>query len=870
MNKMNKKSKTRLFLIISLVVMITFFVGVMSVFSVTVGEKNNDVISKMGNVYTSGMSEEIAMHFETIINLQIDKAATILSSIPDDSARYGEEMIKALEKEGREHGYDYFSLMDSEGNFEVIYGEDLVIIDPEPFITSMNNGDKKVAIAKRTSDQDNINSGDIIALGISSSYPMKDGKRSTAMVIGIPVSDLSLPLSLSMDNSILVYSHVIRIDGSFIIRSEEISENNYFDRMRNAYHDVDGGDIEDYISILRSHMEKNEDFFQNFYMNSDGEAVNYKNEKCALFCTRLTNSEWYLITVMPYGSINEIIEESNSYQQRMYAVTVSIMLVVIIVIFILYFKMTWNQMTEMETARKEAVKANKAKSEFLSNMSHDIRTPMNAIVGMTAIAVTHLDDRQQVQTCLKKISLSSKHLLGLINDILDMSKIESGKMTLNMDMISLREVMDSIISIVQPQIKAKNQNFEVSIYDIKCENVYCDSVRLNQVILNLMSNAIKFTHDGGDIRTVLYQEDSDKGENYIRVHFIVKDNGIGMSPEFKEKIFESFMREDNKRVHHTEGSGLGMSITKYIIDAMGGSIEVESEQGKGSEFRITIDMEKATESEEEMILPKWRILVVDDDNLLCESAVNSLKEIGVDADWCLNAEKALEMVSENNRKHTPYEIILIDWKLPGMDGIEATKLIRKEMNNNIPIILISAYDWSDIEENAKKAGVTGFISKPLFKSTLYHGLRQFSGGKLQEESKEKTEEHKLTHMKVLLAEDNDLNWEIANELLTPLGLDMDHAENGKICLEMFEKSPVGYYSAILMDIRMPVMSGLEATEEIRKLDRSDAGVPIIAMTADAFTEDRQKCLNAGMNAHIAKPIDVKEVERMLEKFVGTK
>lgn len=870
MNKMNKMSKTRLFLIISLVVMITFFVGVMSVFSVTVGEKNNDVISKMGNVYTSGMSEEIAMHFETIINLQIDKAATILSSIPDDSARYGEEMIKALEKEGREHGYDYFSLMDSEGNFEVIYGEDLVIIDPEPFITSMNNGDKKVAIAKRTSDQGNINSGDIIALGISSSYPMKDGKRSTAMVIGIPVSDLSLPLSLSMDNSILVYSHVIRIDGSFIIRSEEISENNYFDRMRNAYHDVDGGDIEDYISILRSHMEKNEDFFQNFYMNSEGEAVNYKNEKCALFCTRLTNSEWYLITVMPYGSINEIIEESNSYQQRMYAVTVSIMLVVIIVIFILYFKMTWNQMTEMETARKEAVKANKAKSEFLSNMSHDIRTPMNAIVGMTAIAVTHLDDRQQVQTCLKKISLSSKHLLGLINDILDMSKIESGKMTLNMDMISLREVMDSIISIVQPQIKAKNQNFEVSIYDIKCENVYCDSVRLNQVILNLMSNAIKFTHDGGDIRTVLYQEDSDKGENYIRVHFIVKDNGIGMSPEFKEKIFESFMREDNKRVHHTEGSGLGMSITKYIIDAMGGSIEVESEQGKGSEFRITIDMEKATESEEEMILPKWRMLVVDDDNLLCESAVNSLKEIGVDADWCLNAEKALEMVSENNRKRTPYEIILIDWKLPGMDGIEATKLIRKEMNNNIPIILISAYDWSDIEENAKKAGVTGFISKPLFKSTLYHGLRQFSGGKLQEESKEKTEEHKLTHMKVLLAEDNDLNWEIANELLTPLGLDMDHAENGKICLEMFQKSPVGYYSAILMDIRMPVMSGLEATEEIRKLDRSDAGVPIIAMTADAFTEDRQKCLNAGMNAHIAKPIDVKEVERMLEKFVGTK
>lgn len=847
--------------------MIGFFVGTMSVFSVTVSKKNNEVISKMGNVYTSGMSSEIARHFESIINLQIEKAATILSSVPDDSAEYSEEMVKALEKEGRDHGYNYFALMDSEGNFETIYGDEIDIIDPDPFIKSMNDDEKKVAIAKKISDDSTDNTGDIIALGVSCSYPMKSGKRSTAIVIGIPISDLSLPLALDMDNTILVYSHVIRIDGSFIIRSEDISENNYFDRMRSTYHDVDGGDIEDYINVLCSHMNRNEDFFQNFYMNKGSGTVNSENEKCALFCTRLTNSEWYLITVMPYGSINEIINESNSFQQRMYALTVFIMLAVIIVIFILYFRMTWRQMTEMDVARKEAVKANKAKSEFLSNMSHDIRTPMNAIVGMTAIAATHLDDRQQIQTCLKKISLSSKHLLGLINDILDMSKIESGKMTLNMDMISLREVMESIVSIVQPQVKAKKQNFEVSIHDIKCENVYCDSVRLNQVILNLMSNAVKFTHDGGEIHTVLYQEDSDRGDDYIRVHFIVKDNGIGMSPEFKEKIFESFVREDNKRVHTTEGSGLGMAITKYIVDAMNGTIEVDSEQGKGSEFRITIDMEKASESEEEMVLPNWKMLVVDDDKLLCESAVNSLKEIGVDADWSLNAEKALEMISEMNKKRTPYEVILIDWKLPGMDGIEATKLIRTEMNNNIPIILISAYDWSEIEADAREAGVTGFISKPLFKSTLYHGLRQFSGEKRTHTEETAQEEHKLENMKVLLAEDNDLNWEIAYELLSPMGLELEHAENGKICVEMFEKSSVGYYSAILMDIRMPVMSGLEASEAIRKLDRPDADIPIIAMTADAFTEDRQKCLNAGMNAHIAKPIDVKEVERMLEKFV---
>lgn len=299
-------------------------------------------------------------------------------------------------------------------------------------------------------------------------------------------------------------------------------------------------------------------------------------------------------------------------------------------------------------------------------------------------------------------------------------------MTLNMDMVSLREVMDNIVNIVQPQIKSKKQNFEVSIYDIKTENVYCDSVRLNQVILNIMSNAIKFTPDGGSIQTVLYQEDSEKGDNYICVHLKVKDSGIGMSPEFKEKIFESFVREDTKRVHTTEGSGLGMAITKYIVDAMEGTIDVDSERGKGTEFHITIDMEKAPDNEAEMLLPNWRMLVVDDDKMLCQSSVNSLKEIGVDADWTLNAENAFKMIEESHKKGAPYDIILIDWKLPGMDGIEATRKIRRELNNNIPIILISAYDWSEIESDAREAGVTGFIGKPLFKSTLYHGLRRFT------------------------------------------------------------------------------------------------------------------------------------------------
>lgn len=859
---MNKTNKIKMFLISSFVIIITFFVATMTIFSVTVGNINNDVITSIGNVYTSGTSKEIALHFESIINLQIEKAVAALTTVPE-SGDISDELVTA----GKNYGYKYMALMDSYGRLEFLYGEDFIIVDPDPFVASLNNDEKKVAIAKKATDNDNDSTNDIIALGVSANYTMKSGEKSTAVVIGIPVSALSLPLSLDTEgNDILIYSHVIRRDGSFIIRSSDVVEDNYFDRMRNSYHNIDGGDIEESIARLRSLMEKNEEFFDNFYLYSDkpDDLDNYKN---AVFCTRMPNSEWYLISIMPYSSINSIVEKSNSMQQILYAVAVSAMLVVIFVIFILYFRMTWRQLKEMDIARADAVKANKAKSEFLSNMSHDIRTPMNAIVGMTAIAVSHMDDFNQVQACLKKISLSSKHLLGLINDILDMSKIESGKMTLNMDMISLREVMDNIVNIVQPQIKAKKQNFEVSIYDIKTENVYCDSVRLNQVILNLMSNAIKFTAEGGSIHTVLYQEESDKGDNFIKVHFKVKDNGIGMSPEFKEKIFESFVREDTKRVHRTEGSGLGMSITKYIVDAMDGTIEVESEKGKGTEFSVTIDLEKAPDSDVEMRLPNWKMLVVDDDEMLCQSSANSLKEIGVDADWTLNAEKAIEMISQRHKEGRLYDIILIDWKLPGMNGIEATRMIRSELNNNIPIILISAYDWSEIEADAREAGVTGFISKPLFKSTLYHGLRKFIDGWENEGECVKENEHPFNGTRVLLAEDNDLNWEIAYELLTPEGLVLDHAENGQLCVEMFEKSQEGYYSAVLMDIRMPVMSGLEASEAIRRLNRSDRDIPIVAMTADAFSEDKEKCLRAGMNAHIAKPIDVGEVIKTLKKLI---
>lgn len=467
----------------------------------------------------------------------------------------------------------------------------------------------------------------------------------------------------------------------------------------------------------------------------------------------------------------------------------------------------------------------------------------------------------------EKITLSSKHLLGLINDVLDMSKIENGKLSINMELISLRDAMGGIVNIVQPQIKSKRQHFDIFIQNIFVEDVYCDSVRLNQILINLLSNAMKFTPEEGRINVYLTQEELPEETGRVRCHFRVKDNGIGMTDEFQKKIFESFSREDSMRVQKTEGTGLGMAITKYIVEAMGGTIELKSEQGKGSEFHIALDLEKATVLEEDMILPAWNMLVVDNNEDLCRSAVSVLKEIGVDAEWALDGRTALKMVENRHREHQDYEIVLLDWKMPGMDGVEVTREIRKLLGDEVPILIISAYDWSDIEEEARAAGAHGFISKPLFKSNLYLGLSHYING-VQEETEESIEPlHDFSGKRILLAEDNDLNWEIANEILSSAGFELEWAENGQICVEKFEQSAVGTYDVVLMDIRMPILDGYGAARAIRALDRPDANLPIIAMTADAFSEDVQRCLESGMNAHIAKPIDINNLIQHLQEYL---
>ncbi len=842
------RKKTMRFLRNSAIFILILCVAIFSFLAFYMNGKSSGTITEMGTIYMSGMSEQISIHFEKTMGLRLAQVEELEKEVPPQEA--DQELLEELTYSGQARGFDYLAFYNTDGSFDMIYGENVKVTDPEPFFLSMNSDEKKIAVGTDSADED------IVLMGIPAKYRLDNGETSIALVAGIPVSYVKEVLALD-ENDSMVYSHIIRRDGSFVIQSSDAYRENYFERIKALFEEIDGEDAEQYVQELEASMSMKSDY---------SKVIKVENERRHMFCTSLPYSEWYLVTVMPYGELSKVVGNLNELWALMAIASCVIVLCALFIVFFKYMKLTREQFAELEKAREEAVSANKAKSEFLSNMSHDIRTPMNAIVGMSAIATANIDNVQQVQNCLRKITLSSKHLLGLINDVLDMSKIESGKMTLNMDQVSLREVMEGIVNIVQPQIKEKNQQFEVIINDIMTENVCCDSVRLNQILLNFLSNAIKFTPEGGKIQLSMEEEESSRGKDWVRIHLMVKDNGIGMSEEFSRKIFDSFTREDSARVQKIQGTGLGMAITKYIVDAMGGTIDVKSEHGKGTEFHVELELERAVVQEEDMILPEWNMLVVDDEQL-CRTTAESLKAIGVHADWTLDGETAVLMTEKRHRQHNDYHIILLDWKLPGMNGIKTANVIRKKMGDDIPILLISAYDWSDIEEEARGVGINGFISKPLFKSTLYYGLRKYAGISEGGEQNPEEESKDFEGRRILLAEDNDLNWEIAEELFGELNLTIDRAENGQVCVEIFEQSDPGYYDAILMDIRMPIMNGYEATEKIRSLGRMDSDIPIIAMTADAFSEDIKHCLACGMNAHIAKPIDVQEAVRQLEKYM---
>ncbi len=525
----------------------------------------------------------------------------------------------------------------------------------------------------------------------------------------------------------------------------------------------------------------------------------------------------------------------------------------------------------LEDALLQANRASKAKSVFLSNMSHDIRTPMNAIVGFTNLAITHFDDHVLVREYLKKIMTSGNHLLSLINDILDMSRIESGKLRLEEKLCSLPEVLHELHNILQTDIHAKQLELFIDTIDVLDENIYCDKLRLNQVLLNLLSNAIKYTQAGGMIN-MRVTEKPGLSSDYAQYEFCIQDTGIGMSEEFVAHIFEPFEREKNSTISGIQGTGLGMAITKNIVDMMNGSIEVKSEQGVGTEVIVSLPFRLHSGPEIPKNIPEFkncRALVVDDDFNTCDSVSYMLQQIGIHAEWTLSGKEAILRTKQAIMRNNHYDIYVIDWLLPDMNGVEVTRRIRKEIGENIPIIVLTAYDWSDIKEEAQEAGVSAFCSKPLFlselRSCLYSVVNQSDEYIVENEEKEK---NKFYTGRILLVEDNELNQEIATAILEDEGFTIEVAYNGKKAVEMIENSEPEYYQLILMDVQMPVMNGYEATRKIRNLKNKNlASIPIFAMTANAFEEDKQEALRSGMNGHIAKPIDIGKLLKTLEKVL---
>ncbi|MCR5303422.1 MAG: response regulator [Lachnospiraceae bacterium] len=898
-------------------------------------------VREIAKVYLMGVSDQEANRFEAIKTIRFNQLNYMNDSIEKlGPAPTKDQIVHAVNNAAEFQSFTNCSLVSEDGYLEALYGPAINHLGDQDFLISSMQYDREIVTGAWSGNEQ------LIVFASPLHVPMENGTTSAGILWCKPISSFVKLMNLDNPES-LVYFHLIRRDSTYVVRNDDATGDNYFDKI-NKYLKPEGMTAEEAAKELAMAIDTNSDFMMHTkYTENNG--LDY--ERRTVYATPLDDSNWYLLSIIPYGVLDSMISAMGEARYRGMIVSMAILTAGLLAVVLFYFRMTRKQLHDLEEAKKEteealeeakasqeeaieskdraeeamleaeaatedavkaredaerskeeaieaknraedalmeaeaanedamkareeaekareeAVEANKAKSDFLSNMSHDIRTPMNAIVGMTAIAEEHIDDKDRVQDCLHKITLSGKHLLGLINDVLDMSKIESGKMTLNMEALSLREAMETMCEIIRPQIRSKGQNFDILISNIISEEVYCDSVRLNQVLLNFLSNAVKFTPEGGFITVSLYQEESPKGDGFVRTHMIVRDTGMGMSEEFRKKLFTAFEREDNLRVHKIQGTGLGMTITKHIVEAMGGTILVDSTPGEGSSFHVTLDLEKVTESDRDMKLPDWSILIVDDNMDLCQTAVLSLEELGTRPEWCLSGEEAIEKVKEKHDKGEDYFAILIDYKMEGMDGLETSKKITEILGDKTPISLISAYDWTEIEKDAREAGVNGFIPKPLFKSTLYHELRKYIPGAETEDNKElhlPQNAVDLTGLKVLLAEDIDVNAEVAKMMLSGNGIEVDRAEDGKVAVEKFESSEPGQYDVILMDLRMPHMNGFEATKAIRALDRKDAQtIPIIAMTADAFAEDANKCYEVGMNAHIAKPIDIHILLRTL-------
>ena len=813
--------------------------------------------TSLSSLYLREMTMQTINHLDTSLESGFSRLSTIAVNVPENGLTDDAELQEFLRTAEERNNFDYLAFLDSEGMCHGVDGT-YPAASRISFTGSLLSGRTNMV-----SYNEAFLGTNMIFMGVHCE-PIRLGESElVAIISGFLMDDFSDRLALQRPDD-HTYSSIINTDGSYVIR--------------NSVHSGAASGV-NFFSELESGAKMGGNYsteaFRSDVMNGKEGLISYSmgDDYVYLYYAPIDGTEWYMLTELPFefmqGAVNDMADSLGVYTFIAF-IPVILSILCIFIIYVLHVHRNERELYKaneaMHNAQLRAENANLAKSEFLSRMSHEIRTPMNGIIGMTAIARQNLEDPAKVEDCLKKVSYSSNHLLTLINDVLDMSKIESGKVELRHETFDFRRFLETLSITYHSQAEAKGIEYETILKGHVDEELVGDSLRLNQILANLISNALKFTKSGGKIHLTVEQFYSD--DETVKLRFAVSDTGCGIKKENFGKIFESFEQENKDVTKNYGGTGLGLSIVRRFSELMGGTVSVESVYGSGSTFTVELPFGKASEIPE-VHYENLKVLVVDDDKDMCDHILSILDSMKVRcAEAVDNGYQAAAQVQLAHAEDDDYDVCFIDWRMPELSGFETARRIKETAGDSTAVIIISAYDTTEVEPLAKDAGFEGVISKPLFTSTIAAALETVKSDKPMFDMNPVHGAHfDFRGRHILLAEDNALNREIATELLgTSTGAEIDCAENGSEALEMFCNSAVGYYDLILMDIQMPVMDGIAAAKAIRLLKRSDAKtVPIFAMTANAFSEDEEKSIEAGMNAHISKPIDVKKVyEKMAE------